>query len=319
MDYLKIERSQEGLYEKFTQLKNKDLDWYEQETIKIIGIKNLPSKSDDDLIRQIIGKSLSDHQKKINGREYYIANAVVFLSVFREILSDDFIQKFAPQNALDDLLVYNYYRLFHSALFDSLILLNEYCANIKKSNDLPFGCGKNHYQHTLTLYQSLRQSIYGQCSYHSFIEVEPDLSISIIRQLVEIRVRRAFGVLGYYDVITGAIEPLSMSVIFKVLKEFKSRIDFSIPFDCLIRVYGWSNIFLHTGLKEYSWKHIFITNYLKEFSLGKPPNATGWSVNSGISIESKQVLDDIHSKLKNEHPKDVEVITCKPEAKIINA
>lgn len=179
-----------------------------------------------------------------------------------------------------------------------------------------YSCGKSPYQHTLTLYQSLRQSIYGQSSYHSFIEVEADLSISIIRQLLEIRVRRAFGVLGFYDPLKNSVDPLSMSKIFDVLKKYESKIDFSMPFDCLVRIYGWSNIFLHTGLKEYSWKHIFVTNYLKEFALGKPPSKKGGSVDSGITIDSESILTEIHKELEQGHPQDVQVITCKPEAKI---
>ncbi|MDQ6990103.1 MAG: hypothetical protein Q9M11_00005, partial [Mariprofundaceae bacterium] len=316
-EYLKIDNSQEGLFEKFNTLKEVGLAWFEKEALNTFTLKKCPSKSKDEMIQQVLGKSPNDVSRKLEGKEYYIANAMVYLSIFRELLTDDFIQRFSPSNQLDKLTIYNYHRLFQSALLDSLVLLNKFCIHIQKI-EAPYGCGKNPNQHTLTLYQSLRQSIYGQSSYHSFIEVEPDLSISIIRQLLEIRVRRAFGVLAVYSSDKNSFEPLSMSKIFDVLKPFESNIDVSMPLSCLVRVYGWSNIFLHSGQKEYSWNHIFVTNYLKEFSLGKPSNEKGWSVHSGISMD-KSTFEQIHVNLEKIIPENSQIVTCKPEAYISNA
>ena len=162
----------------------------------------------------------------------------------------------------------------------------------------------------------MRQSIYGQSSFHAFREIEPDLAISIIRQLIELRVRRAFGVLGWYEPNSQSIEPLPMNQIFRVLNQHRSDVDFSIPFDCLVRIYGWSNIFLHIGIKESSWKHIFVTNYLKEFALGKVPSTNGWSVNSGMTVK-QSILDTIINELEAAHPKNAEIIRCKPEAVLL--
>lgn len=45
MEYLKIEKSQDGLFAKFTELKNNELNWFEKEALNLLGIKKLPSKS----------------------------------------------------------------------------------------------------------------------------------------------------------------------------------------------------------------------------------------------------------------------------------
>jgi hypothetical protein len=313
-DYLNIEKSKSGLFAKFKALIDSELSWFENEALRHFGLNKLPSRNPDQLIQQILGKSPNDQQKKMEGKEYYIGNAITFLKVIREILTENFVNNFGPERTVDDLTIYNYHRVFQNLLFDSLVLLNEYCVNVKKSKP-EYGCGKGYSQHTLTLYQSLRQSIFGQSSYHSFIEVEPDLSISIIRQLIELRVRRAFGVLGWYLPGTQSMEPLALTKLFDVLKPYTKEIDFSMPLDCLIRIYGWSNIFLHIGIKEDSWKHIFVKNYLKKFALGKNPSM---SVNSGIVIP-QPILDKIVNDLESNNPKGAQIIRCKPEVKIENA
>lgn len=316
-EYLDIEKSRTGLYSKFCNLRDVQLSWYESEALKNFGIKRLPPLSSEDIIQQILGKSPSDEKRKLKNKTFYIANAVAYLYVIKYLLADEFIERFSkPIDSDENLLIYNYHRIFFELLFDSLILLNEYKQNIEGIDGL-YGCGKSKWQQNRAFYDSLRQSIFGQSSFHSFIEVEPDMSISIIRQLIELRVRRAFGVLAWYQPDTDTLEPLPMKLLFEVIGQYKDHVDFSMPFDCLVRIYGWSNIFLHSGIKKYTWKHIFVMNYLKEFALGKPATKDGgWSVNSGIVVK-KNVLDEIISELAKKHSKGAEVIIFTPEATVL--
>lgn len=314
-DYLHIDKSQYGLYSKFRALKDIQINWYKSEVLKHFKLKRLPSICDDEIIQQTLAKSPNDNEKKLINKTYYVSNAIAYLKTINNLLSEDFITNFSKSFEGDEpLIVYNYHRIFQNLLFDSLVLLNDYRQNVENKQPI-YQCGKNNNQHNQTIYQSLRQSIYGQSSFHSFITVQPDLSISIIRQLVELRVRRAFGILAWYDNSKSSIEVMPMNSLFEIIKKYEDNIEFSMPFDCLIRVYGWSNIFLHSGIKEYSWKHIFVTNYLKEFALGKPPNPSGFSVYSGIALE-QMVLDNLIIDLKTLKPEGFELISCKPEAHI---
>lgn len=321
MAYLNIERSQHGLYSKFLSLIDDELVWYENEALKQFGLSKLPKRQSDQLIQQMIGKSPDDDLKKKSNKLYYISNVIAYLHVTRNMLTADFIDKFDIKNKLDDVKIYNYYHLFQALIFDSLVLLNEYCVNIKKT-EAEYGVGKPIVQHTLPLYQSLRQFIYGQSSFHSFIDMEPDVSIVIIRQLIELKIRRAFGVLGWYNIDSESMTPMPLTHIFDTIKTHQKEIDFSIPLDCLIRIYGWANIFLHIGIKDYVWKHIFVANYIKEFAIGKNDKI---NVSDGIVIP-KQVLDEIHNTLENDaknearkkqRSENIKIISCNPEARII--
>lgn len=311
--YLRIEKSQSGLHAKLQSLRDTELAWYTAEALDHFSLKRLPIKKEDQLIQQTLGKSPSDEEKKRTEKTYYVANTVAYLKVVKGLLTDEFIQRFDASKPLDDLVIYNYHRVFQNLLFDSLVLLNEYSA-IKKQPPR-YACGKNPWQHSLTLYQSLRQAIFGQVSFHSFIEVEPDLSISLIRQIVELRVRRAFGILGWYDPAKDRFEPFPMGRFFDAIAKYRSDIDFSVPLDCLVRIYGWSNIFLHTGIKDCSWKHILVKDYLKEFSIGK---YDGHDVNDGISMP-KQVLDSVIAELEAAHPNNARLVRHQPEANVSGA
>jgi hypothetical protein len=316
MIYLDIEKTQKGLYEKFQRLVSTELNWYENEALALLGKKRLPSIKDDQLIQKMLAKSPNDEKKKLADPTYYTANVVAYLKLCKNILHPNFIKKFEVVlgTEMNELVVYNYHRLFYELLFDSLVLLNEYAARIK-GTEKPYRCRKNMWQHHVTMYQSLRQSIFGQASFHSFIEVEPDLAISIIRQIVELRIRRAFGVLGWFKPTTQSLEPLAMSKLFEEINKHKNDVDLSIPFESLIRIYGWSNIFLHTGIKEYSWKPIVVKEYLKEFCLGKrnQPNVDG-----GIVV-TKSVLAAIIVSLEQAHPSGAQVMQIEPEAVVKDA
>ena len=156
--YLRIEKSRSGLHAKFQALRDTELAWYTEEALNHLGLKKLPSKKEDQLIQQILGKSPNDNEKKRSEKIYYVANVSAYLKVVKGLLTDEFVRRFDGSQALDDLVIYNYHRVFRNLLYDSLVLLNEYSTIIKKQPGR-YGCGKNPWQHSLTLYQSLRQSI----------------------------------------------------------------------------------------------------------------------------------------------------------------
>ena len=75
----------------------------------------------------------------------------------------------------------------------------------------------------MNLHQVLRQNLYGQQSLHSFVDMETSCSIAIIRQIIELRIRRAFVIIVFLDKDEN-VKPLNMSSIFNVLKKNKKEI-----------------------------------------------------------------------------------------------
>ena|SRR5207249_8639007 len=79
--YLHIEKSRTGLLNKFRTLREEELAWYTAEALNHFGSKRLPTRKDDQLIQQMLGKSPNDQESKRTDKTYYIANVIAYLRV----------------------------------------------------------------------------------------------------------------------------------------------------------------------------------------------------------------------------------------------
>lgn len=77
--------------------------------------------------------------------------------------------------------------------------------------------------------------------------MEISASIAIIRQLVELRIRRAFGVLSYVDESNGNLRPLDLSIVFECIKKYEKNIEFPLKLENIERIYKWANMYVHSG------------------------------------------------------------------------
>lgn len=298
--FTEIEETKESIIQKLEYLKNGGLKDYITFAMGEMDLKKMPTKNADQIIEQIISKSPNDLNKKVKSKEHYKAHLCCLAHVLNEMfLHDAFIDNIKKYEVEKekDLVVYNYYHLLWEILFDMALFIQDYNFVFKNTIREQFSLGKNLYQRDFTLYQLLPQIIFGQVSFHSFIEREPFVSIALIRQIIELRVRKAFGILGVYDTEKDSFEPLPLSQLFDEIKKYKSEIDFAIPLENIIRINGWSNIFMHSGMKDYTWTIIFVYRYLHEFIKGRNIGKS-WSANSGIRIK-KETLNKIANGLES--------------------
>jgi hypothetical protein len=225
-------------------------------------------------------------------------------------------RSYEPHNE-KDVLIYNYYYLVGDLLFYSVEILRLYEKKILNKGS-KYTLFRNPYQHELLIYYFLCQTIFGQVSFHINIGREPNMAISIIRQMIELRIRRAIGVLGAYNKSEDIFEPIPMKYIFKVLKNYENDIDFSVPLSNLMRIYSWANIYLHLGRKDYLWKSIKVMDYLHTFMTGKmiSKKVKGellqyGSFSFGVSLKKKTL-----NKIRNDLEKPYNLVTQSPEALI---
>ncbi|MEQ8549482.1 MAG: hypothetical protein RIC03_16335 [Cyclobacteriaceae bacterium] len=320
--FIEIKETKESIIEKLKNLKNGELDEYLNYAFLQMGLKKMPTKKNDQIIEQIIAKSPNDLNKKVATAEHYKAHLCAIKNVLEEMfLNDAFLKNLEGYQVEKDkdIVVYNYYNLLRELLFDMALLIQDYNQVINKVNPTKFSIGKNLYQRDFTLYQLLPQIIFGQVSFHSFIEREPNVSIALIRQIIELRIRKAFGILGTYDSLKDSFEPLPLSQIFDEIKLHQSEVDFAIPLANIIRINGWANIFMHTGMKDYTWTLIFVYRYLHELIKGRKTEKS-WSADSGIKL-SQDTLDKIVSGLETKQKsknQNLELYKSKPDIYIIS-
>jgi hypothetical protein len=298
---MKVGSSKKEIVNKMIYLKSQGLIEYEQEVVKILGLRQLPNIDDDGIIGNIIYRTLREKQKKEGKPRYYIANALCFLNTTKDLLSTKFVKSFRnyrPSRS-NDLLLYNYRTMLFNLLFDAVLLLKIYIDIFHKKRK-PIGVWKTPYQHSYTIYRYLYQMIFGQKSFHATKEIEPNMCVLGIRQMLELRIKNALATPGIYNKVDNSIEPLMMKDIYSVLKKYEKGINLSVPLALLRRINSWANIFVHIGLRDFIWKYITVLRYLTVFMGGESLNGH-WSVNNGVSLYKttyKNILRDIRRKLR---------------------
>lgn len=315
--FIELKETKESIIEKLEYLKKEGLQNYLDFSISEMGIKKMPNKKHDQIIEQIIAKSPNDLNVKVKNKEHYKAHLCCLKQVLEEMfLHDGFIENFKKYKVEEekDLVIYNYYNVLREILFDMALLIQDYNHIFKEKSSNDFQIAKNLYQRDFSLYQLIPQFIFGQGSFHSYIEREPFVSIAIIRQVIELRIRRAFGIMGIYDKSKDSFEPFPLGQLFDEIKKFQSEIDFAIPLTNIIRINGWANIFMHSGMKDYSWTPIFVYRYLHEFIKGRK-QGNSWSSNSGIILTEEtlsKIINAIELKIKGINS-DLEIHKSKPD------
>lgn len=279
----------------FKQLLDNNFAELEVFLMQRLEIKRFSNLTDEDIIAGAIATTPKDFKKKIKNKNYYMCNAQCLMKVIKQIfdqcLYDELSAKDVPYIA-----IHNYLHVLKVLLMDAEQLCNLYDNEIK--GDTTYNSNiKIKRVHYMQIHQLLRQSLYGQVSKHSFADMETSSAILVIRQLIEIRMRRAFGVIAYLDE-EGVVQPLDLSKIFDVLKRHKDDIQFPVKLENIERIYKWANLYTHSGQCDFCWLPHFVELILRPLTFGEKRDNT-WSIKNGISIR-KGVIEAIHNDLLKE-------------------
>lgn len=256
------------------------------------GLKKIPKRSEEQIVEGVLSTSPKEKDKKIKDKNYYICHVCCMYNTVVKIFDRDLFDAISDKKT--PLIVrQNYEYILMHFILDfwnlSSIYSREFGIEIKHK------CYAQAYEHFMPIHQFLRQTLYGQVSLDSFSDMHTNSGILVIRQLIEIRIRRAFGIYSYVD-SNGNLKPINMSTIFELLKKYNDDIEFPFKLSNIERIYRWSNMYVHSGLYELSWVPYFLELFLRPLSFGKEPNINGYNINSGIRT-SKEIVEKIHEEL----------------------
>jgi hypothetical protein len=317
-NFIEVERDHVSLVNKYEYLHSKGLAEYEAEALALLGLRRLPTRNDVNIIEQIIPDSWDDMDRKEKQQCYYIANVVCFLKMMKSMFNAAFIRhlKTYKPNGKDDILINNYHSLLEHLLFDSIFLFNIYerCFLERRSR---YAVGKSGGKHPVTLYWSLKQMIFGQASFHCGNNLNADASPAFIRQVIELRIRRAFGIFYLCNKMDNRPAPISMTQIFDILNRHNDKFRFAVPLHAIRRIYSWSNYFVHAGIRDLLWKSIKAAAFIEGLVIAKRTRPSV-NVNEGIALDSA-TLEQIRKEAREIKGDGYELIGCDPEAVIIPA
>lgn len=303
------EDMQVGFLDYFKYLLDTNFNDLEKSLRLGLEFKSFPKRNDQQIIEGILATTLKDSGKKRKDKNYYHCNAVCLMKVVRSIYNID-LYNVLNNEKTPQIALHNYEHILKWILIDAQELCNLY-SNILK-NDLKYKSSiDTRYINYMSVHQVLRQSLFGQVSANSFADMEISAAIAVIRQLIEFRIRRAFGTLSYIDQ-EGNLLPLELSLVFECLKKHKEDIVFPISLENIERIYKWSNLYIHSGKSDLSWIPYFIEDILKTFSFGQIKD-NGWEVKNAITTY-ETIIKQLHGELIERAKKpNLNIYTCPPE------
>jgi hypothetical protein len=280
-------------------------DWYNAEGRQLFidafaketGIRLTNTPGQDDLVAAAIPKSYGDLNSKAKSDAFYRAHGFWFVEEMDNIVKRVPRQGNSPAdaNSFGDVL-----RFVSKVLLDS-VLLFEHWGTHRAEVPGVYGIGKNDIEHIMAFYQGARQTIYGHGSWSlSFPDNHADLATATIRQAVEIRVRRAFGVMAKISKADGGIHPIPFSDLLEAIEPHKANVQLPVRFENVVRINGWANMYLHAALKLYAWCPPRVLEFLRVFLLGG--KAPGWFHNSkaGVVVD-RATFDAVRNLIRQEH------------------
>ena len=254
-----------------------------------------PEGDSHNRIGAALPKSWADYGRKIKSDKYYKTHAEMFVNEMNMIVSR------VPREYNDpsaEVAFGNVHRFVRRVLFESVVLFRDW--EDRRAN-VPgvFGAGRSESTHLVNFYHGARQTIYSHGSFGlSMGDNHSELAVATIRQAVEIRLRRAFGLIGKESVSDGAFHPVPISELLAVLSNHATEVKTPIPLYNLVRINSWANLLLHSGMRDYVWTQPRVLDYLRPLLVGGETVNDIRTVNSGIRL-TRSSFDTIQQTLKS--------------------
>jgi hypothetical protein len=265
-------------------LEQDGLPWMWAELGTILG-KRVKALSPEHAIRQGLEVTPVDRIKMPLKESYHIANLTMLDGEARRICAAANNFANATNPVAPAATIYELQSALRLFLLDGLVLLRR--ANVSVRNDPgPYLIGKREQEHSFEIFKGAEQFIYGRYSGLTHFDRASFAPIAALRTAIEIRIRSAFGIFGYTDRSNNSLRPIDMREIFDVVQSHLSDIAFAVDFHDIVRIYRWSNSYLHAGQRDAVWIPGYALQYLRPLfaDQGKTPDG-GWSIDGGIRMK----------------------------------
>ncbi len=264
------------------------IDAFEHETSLVLRAAN---RSDRALVEHGFPKNINEYEGKTAWGNYYVANALMFLRT-----TDHIFTGIATLTAdAPEIFWTNVFGITQKLYLDSLVLIDDWATYTQHVPGV-VGVGKNRFETPMALYHSALQLIYGNLRPFAFADNHSDAAINQLRMAIELRLRDGFGIFAKTDK-SGDVVPLPLKTIIEAIKIHKTDIDFAVPFEHIERLYGWANIYMHSGLKQYTWSPIVALTYLRAFLLEKAGIAATLGTIRQVQSAAEALIDKSNYEL----------------------
>jgi hypothetical protein len=264
-------------------IEKKGLPWLWSELGSIIG-RNIKPLSPEDAIRQGLERTPVDRQKMPLKDSYHIAHLTMLDAEAKRICAAAVRFRQAPNTFAPNATISELQGALQEILLDGLVLLHKAHEALKETPN-PYLIITRGADHPFEIFKGAEQFIYGRYSGLTHVDRAPFAPIAALRTAIEIRMRSAFGIYCYIDASNNSLRPIDLSQLFEEIKKHLTQITFAIDFHDVVRIYGWSNAYLHAARRDAVWIPGYALQYLRPLFAdpGQTPSG-GWDINGGIRM-----------------------------------
>lgn len=167
---------------------------------------------------------------------------------------------------------------------DGLVLM-EQAGHLLLNVPTAYGAWSRRVDLPFELFKGAEQSVYGRFSGLTHEDRAPYTPIAVLRTAIEIRIRSAFGVQGYEEPANNNFGSIDLSSLFEQIRPRLAQIQFAVDFNDIVKVYKWSNYYLHGGHRDFVWVTGFALQFLRPLFADKEKTPDGgWSIDGGIRM-----------------------------------
>lgn len=274
----------QNLIDLATWAENTALPWLWNELTGILAGTRITPLQPQDAIRQGLQTTFADRNMMPLKSSFYVAQLTMMDSELRRYCAA--VGRFVadPQPYAPNATIYALHSAVKTCLDHGLILL-EQAGHLLLNLPYAYGAWARRIEDSFEVFKGAEQIVYGRFSYLTHADPAPFTPIAVLRTAIEIRIRSAFGIQGYVDPSNENLVPIDLSSLLDEIRPHLPSIEFAVYFHDIVKVYKWSNFYLHSGWRDFVWVPGYALQFLRPlFGNSKPTPGGGMSLDGGIRM-----------------------------------
>lgn len=278
------QRTKQNLADLAKWAEQEALPWLWSELAGILGKKKIPPLMPHDAIRQGLQTTFADRERMPLRPNFYISHLTMLDAEVKKYCGavSRFIAEPNPYAA--NATIYNLHGGLWTCLLDGIVLF-EQAGHFLLNLSAAYGAWSRRVEHPFEMFAGAKQAVYGQFSGVAHDDRAPFVPIAVIRAAIEIRIRMAFGIYAYSDPRNDNMVPIDMRQLFEEIRNHLPKIEFAVDFHDVMKVYRWSNPYLHAGWRDFVWVPGYVLRFLHPlFADNRPTPDGGLALDGGIRM-----------------------------------
>jgi len=261
------------------------LPWLWAELAGILPGKRTAPLQPREAIRQGLQTTFADREKMPLQPNFYIAQLTMLDAEMKRYCgaTTQFIKAVPPRFAPNATIF-----TLHGAIKEHLdhgIVILEQAGHFLLDLPFAYGAWSRRTEHPFEVFKRAEQAVYGGFSGLTHDDRAPYTPVAVLRTAIELRIRSAFGIQGYIDPTNDNFLPIDLARLFDEIRNHLPKIDFAVDFHDIVKIYRWSNFYLHGGWRDFVWVPGFALQFLRPLFADRTtlPNG-GWDIDGGIRM-----------------------------------